>query len=199
MDNMFYYNPLFNQNIGNWDVSNVTDMSNMFYWATSFNNSGSTSISGWTTSACTDMSGMFQGNQSLITFHSFNQPIGSWDVSNVTDMSFMFNYSIFNQNIGNWDVSNVTDMSFMFQNTLGFDQNLSGWSISNVTDMNTMFGGSSLSTTNYNNLLIGWSGISRQPNVNFGVQGLSYTISTAGAARATIVSTPWTVFGDTGV
>jgi surface protein len=174
-------------------------MSGMFYLATSFNNSGSTSISGWTTSACTNMAIMFQGNQPLTTFHSFNQPIGSWDVSNVTNMSSMFNYSIFNQNIGNWDVSSVIDMDSMFRNTLGFDQNLSGWSISNVVSMNTMFGGSSLSTTNYNNLLIGWSGISRQPNVNFGVQGLIYTISIAGAARATIVSTPWTVFGDTGV
>jgi hypothetical protein len=140
----------------------------------------------------TNMSYMFCGAA------CFNQPF-NMDTQNVTDMSFMFNYSIFNQNIGNWDVSNVLDMSFMFQNTLGFDQNLSGWSISNVTSMDTMFGGSSLSTTNYNNLLIGWSGISRQPNVNFGVQGLIYTISTAGAARATIVSTPWTVFGDTGV
>ena len=27
----------FNQDIGDWDVSNVTDMSGMFLWATSFN------------------------------------------------------------------------------------------------------------------------------------------------------------------
>ena len=38
----------------------------------------------------------------------FNQPIGDWDVSNVTDMSGTFSNSSFNQPIGDWDVSNVT-------------------------------------------------------------------------------------------
>ena len=32
----------------------------------------------------------------------------------VTDMSSMFDKTSFNQDIGSWDVSNVTDMSFMF-------------------------------------------------------------------------------------
>ena len=56
------------------------------------------------------MSRLFTGNT------SFNSNIGSWDTSNVTDMSEMFMRSMFanafafNQNIGGWDVSNVTDM-----------------------------------------------------------------------------------------
>ena len=41
--------------------------------------------------------------------------ISSWDVSNVTYMSYMFyGCDKFNQNISNWDVSNVKDMLFMF-------------------------------------------------------------------------------------
>jgi surface protein len=44
----------------------------------------------------------------------FNQNIGGWDVSKVTDMSYMLSSaSAFNQDIGNWDVSKVTTMVWM--------------------------------------------------------------------------------------
>ena len=68
---------------------------------------------------------------------SFNQDIGNWDVSNVSDMFNMFGQaSSFNQDIGNWDVSSVTDMRNTFNNTNAFNQDLSDWDISNVTQMN---------------------------------------------------------------
>ena len=58
----------------------------------------------------------------MFTTTSFNQPIGNWNTSNVTNMFGMFyQASSFNQDISAWDTSNVTTMNYMFQ----FNQNLS--------------------------------------------------------------------------
>jgi surface protein len=68
------------------------------------------------------------------------QDIGKWDVSNVTDMNFMFyNANAFNQDIGKWDVSNVTNMSWMFYDAESFDQDIDDWDISKVKHMTRMF------------------------------------------------------------
>ena len=69
---------------------------------------------------------------------NFNQNIGNWDVSNVTDMSMMFYDGAFNQDIGNWDVSNVRSMRYMFTNT-PFNQDIGSWDVSSVEDMSWIF------------------------------------------------------------
>ena len=53
----------------------------------------------------------------MFAYSVFNGNIGSCDVSRVTSISQMFQRSSFNQNISKWDVSNVMTMSFMFENT----------------------------------------------------------------------------------
>ena len=69
-----------------------------------------------------------------------NGPIGSWDVSAVTDTYQMFcNAPSFNQDLSGWDVSAVTNMQGMFYNAQSFNQDLSGWDVSAVTSMQTMF------------------------------------------------------------
>ena len=70
---------------------------------------------------------------------AFNQPLSNWNVSNVTDMVFMFEAKSFNQPLDNWDVSNVTKMSCMFYRARSFNQPLNNWNVSNVTNMSWMF------------------------------------------------------------
>ena len=71
---------------------------------------------------------------------TFTQDIKSWDVSNVTDMSHMFeNANNFNHNINIWDVSSVINMGWMFASAISFNQDISNWNVSNVQDMGRMF------------------------------------------------------------
>jgi surface protein len=71
---------------------------------------------------------------------SFNQNIGTWNTSSVTNMNDMFNKALnFNQNIGTWNTSSVTSMVRMFQDAREFKQNLSLWSTSNVGDALSIF------------------------------------------------------------
>ena len=122
----------FNQDIGRWDVSNVTDMGTMFQNATAFNQD----IGSWDVSQVTNMTSMFNDAA------SFNQDIGSWDVSKVTNMPSMFNDAdAFNQDIGSWDVSQVTNMNGMFNDAHSFNQDIGSWDVSKVTDMSLMFAG----------------------------------------------------------
>jgi surface protein len=73
---------------------------------------------------------------------AFNQDVGSWDVSNVTTMNGMFwNAEKFNQDKGSWDVSNVTTMDGMFWNAESFNRDIGAWDVSNVTIMTEMFNG----------------------------------------------------------
>ena len=70
--------------------------------------------------------------------------ISDWDVSNVTDMQYMFCGCKELKSVGdlsNWDVSNVTNMSHMFAFCKKFNQDLSSWDVSNVTNMQFMFYG----------------------------------------------------------
>ncbi|WP_294818969.1 BspA family leucine-rich repeat surface protein [uncultured Flavobacterium sp.] len=97
----------------------------------------------------TDMSQMFLYCSSL----TGPANIGSWDVSNVTNMSAMFNgATAFNQNIGTWDTGNVTIMTNMLTNMPSFNQPIGNWDTSSVTDMYAMF----LASSAFNQDLSNW-------------------------------------------
>ena len=64
--------------------------------------------------------------------------ISDWNVSNVKYMYGMFESSKFNGDISNWNVSNVIDMSYMFMGSK-YNGDISNWDVSNVTRMDSMF------------------------------------------------------------
>ena len=82
-----------------------------------------------------------------------NGAIGNWDVSAVTDMSFIFNGNKngqgihayvkhsenFNGDISKWDVSSVTNMQGMFAHAKHFKVDISKWTVSSVTTFQGMF------------------------------------------------------------
>ena len=92
-----------------------------------------------------------------------NVHIGDWDVSKVTDMSYLFSKqginNTFNENIKKWDVSNVTNMTqmffqcSMFVNNTSFNQNIGKWDLSNVVNTSGMLYG----CQNFNQDISNWN------------------------------------------
>ena len=114
MTGVFYENSQFNGDISQWNTSNVTDMSDMFKYS-QFNGD----ISGWNTSNVQAMSAMFYKSQ-------FNGNISHWDTSHVQTMYAMFGHSQFNSSIGDWNVCEVKYMNYMFYDS-PFNGNLDNW------------------------------------------------------------------------
>ena len=97
----------YNYNVSKWDVSNVKNMTGIFYKLRHFN----CDLSKWDVSNVENMNYMFYA------CYNFNCDISKWDVSNVKDMREMFRgCKNFNQDLSKWDVSKVTNMSGMFYN-----------------------------------------------------------------------------------
>ena len=110
-----------------WDVTSVTDMSELFEFLGTFN----APLDQWDTSQVTDMRGMFSNAS------SFNQPI-TFDTSQVTDMQDMFREATaFNQPL-TFDTSQVTEMEGMFYEASSFNQPLT-FNTSQGTNMDYMF------------------------------------------------------------
>ena len=186
LENTFRSCTNFNGAIGNWDVSGVTNMQFVFLSASSF----SQDISGWNVSSVTSMYQMFYAAS------SFNQDIRSWDVSSVTNMFQVFiDATSFNQNLGSWNVSSVTTIQGMFNNADGMSSaNLGAvkdWTITALTN-GTGFQSNctnSMSTSDYDALLIAWEGQTPNNNVTIHFNAATYTAGGAAEAARTSLTT----------
>ena len=132
----------------NWNTSNVTTMENMFYDDTNLTNVNG--LVNWNTSNVTNMSYMFFNCSSLTNVNG----LVNWNTSNVSLMTQMFADCINLENVDglkNWNTSNVTLMSGMFMDctSLRNADGIVNWDTSSVTNMAGMFYKcSSLSTIN---------------------------------------------------
>jgi hypothetical protein len=62
-----------------------------------------------------------------------------WDVSRITDFSYLFSGIECNTDISKWSVANAVNMSHMFFNASTFNINVGSWSTAKVLDMTGMF------------------------------------------------------------
>jgi hypothetical protein len=131
-----------------WHTYLVTDMSEMFHGATSFNQD----ISNWDFRNKITISGMFRDAT------SFNKPLlsasNNRNTTTITDMSNAFRGATsFDQPLISWNVQAVKNMDGMFSGATSFDQALNTRNIRYVTGMNNMLANTHLSTFNYNAIL----------------------------------------------
>ena len=139
----------FNGDISNWNFSNVTDMRGMFY-KTAFNgdiNNEQTEIF-----SIKHIPETKEELQKLCDDLTVN--LRDIDTTKITDMSELFLDSLRNENfygIETWDVSNVTDMSHMFQRCKVENVDFSHWNTSKVENMKCMFCEAKLSNVNLSN------------------------------------------------
>lgn len=184
----FFQSTNYNEPLDNWDTSTISIFSNIFTSNSLFNQN----IGGWDVSSATAMNNFF------IAASSFNQDISSWDVSNVqTFQNFATNASSFNPDISSWNVSSATTMSQMLMNT-PFNRNLGGWNVSNCSNFSNFLLGVTLSTANYDALLIGWSGLNLVNGLGFHGGSSKYTTAGQTAKNLIIANDLWS-FTDGGL
>lgn len=116
-----------------WGSANWTSMENAF-WACPNLQVSATDVP--------DLSGVNSLAYMFAYTFSLNGPsnIDSWDISNVTDLTSMFEEAIiFNQALNSWNTSNVLSMQNTFSSASNFNQPLDNWNTTSVTNMGGMF------------------------------------------------------------
>jgi surface protein len=165
----------FNQPVGNWPLSSSTTMQAMFEGAVLFNQN----IGTWDVSRISG-DGMVNMFRSAGAFNNGGSPsIDSWDVSNITSTSRMFNFAgAFNQPIGSWNVSNVSNMFEMFYFAGSFDQDIGNWNVGKVTNFSNFMAGK----TTYSflhTIYDGWINNKLQPQRTITFNTIKYSGSAA--------------------
>jgi surface protein len=105
--------------------------------------------------------------------------------------------SSFNQPIGNWDVTNVTNMSSMFMDAQSFNQPLGTWILNPNVNLYTFLSNCGMDCSNYSSTLNGWATNPLTPNGRqLDATGMHYS-SSVQVQRGYLINTKgWTINGD---
>ncbi|MEK3544883.1 BspA family leucine-rich repeat surface protein [Lactobacillus crispatus] len=127
--------------LSTWNVGNVTSMNSMFAGDTALTN---LDLSNWKPLKVTNMAAMFKGCSGLKSI-TLNWGTNTQSVQNFSEM-FSGDSSLTEVNgLSGWNVSNATDFRWMFTNDTSLTEinGLSGWDVSNATQLSNMFSGDS--------------------------------------------------------
>lgn len=186
---MFYQAVSANPDTSGWDTSNVENMRGMFFLATAAN----PDVSDWNTAQLVDFGGMFFGA-------TLARPdVSNWDTGAAEDMSFMFyGATSADPDVSTWNTAQVMKMAGMFYDATSADPDTGDWDVTSVDDANQMFVGVTLSTSNYERLLVNWGSQALQSGVSFHGGNSNYCSSAAVAARASMEAADSWVITDGG-
>ena len=117
-------------NLNDWDTSNMTDMSGVFYGCYKVK----PIVTNWNTSKVTTMAGMFQ------QAYEADPDVSKWDTSKVESMLGMFYYAkSAKPDVSKWDTSKLVVFSHMFGFAESADPDVSNWIIKNNEDFQNVF------------------------------------------------------------
>lgn len=209
LDYMLYQCSTYNQPI-NWHIPNVATVTNMLHTATSFNSqfklTGTSNLTN--TNAlflfCSSFNQLvdiddFSNVTTAINMHNgntaYNQPVNHLSVVSLVDASNMYlGCSSLNQSFSSWVTSSLQNMFQMFLNCSTLDQDFSTFDFSGVTNITSVMAGCTLSTANYDVLLISLDGQTLNPSLSANFGGSQYSAGAAAAARASIIANDlWTI------
>ncbi|CAH0447825.1 hypothetical protein SM033_00001 [Vibrio phage vB_VpaM_sm033] len=139
----FNGNSSLNQDLSNFDTSNVQDFFSTFSGCSAFTGTG---LSSWDVGSASTMASMFNG------CINFNEDLSLWNVINCNNFDSTFSgCRVFNNGeaAGSstkplaWDINTTAsggvEMESMFKNAWVFNQDITTWNMSNVDNMLKMF------------------------------------------------------------
>ena len=130
----YYQNNLTKADLANLDVSNVWDMSNMFWNAAKLKE---VDLTDWQTNSVRYFNSMFFGTKQLSDL-KFTKLTSYPNEKYGASLMQMFDGSgIKNLDLSTWNVSNVADFTYMFDNTKNLNVlNISGWKLNKTVEFN---------------------------------------------------------------